>query len=307
MMNQFTKMDIKLIRHPKERRIYIFAIIINIFAIMVVSTLVFEDIKLFYEQVNTIAEEQGATVFEMDAEEIKELFIEAWYDPRNQANIEIYTTVLALYLLTVAVLEFYYAYIRTSAVKVTKKQFSDIYEMAERYTYILGLKKMPEIYLVQQNGILNAFASNIIRKKYITINADLLEIGYRQYNDLESIGFILGHEMSHIKLRHVSIWIRYTVMLAEVLPIAGSMLSRVREYSCDRLAQAVSQNDGVEAMLALTMGKHLYKRTDAEEYLESAKNVKGFWVWVVNLFSSHPILPKRVKALVNPYIPGKIF
>lgn len=85
------------------------------------------------------------------------------------------------------------------------------------------------------------------------------------------------------------------------------MLSRVREYSCDRLAQIVSGNDGVEAMMALTMGKHLYKKTDVVNYLETSKTVKGFWIWIVNLSSSHPILPKRIRALVNPTVHGKLF
>jgi len=37
-----------------------------------------------------------------------------------------------------------------------------------------------------------------------------------------------------------------------------------------------------------------------DDYLETSKNAKGFWVWVVNLSSSHPILPKRIRALEKP-------
>ena len=306
-MEQFSKRYINLVRHPKERTIYIISVIISIIALLIVISLITDEVKEFYQQMTEIAEEQGALVSDMTTEEISELFSDTWHDPKNQTNIQIYATVIGLYLLTVAILEYYYAYMRSIAVRVTPNQFGDIYELAEQYAYTLGLKKTPEIYLVQQNGVLNAFASNIIRKKYVIINIDLLEIGYRQYKDMESIGFILGHEMSHIKLRHVSIWIRYTVMLAEILPVIGPALSRVREYSCDRLGQAVSKNDGIEAMMALTMGKHLYKKTNVADYLESTKCVKGFWTWLINLSSSHPLLPRRIRALSNPAKPGKIF
>ena len=306
-MEQFSRRYINLVRHPKERILYIISVIISIIALAVVISLIAEEVNTFRQNMIEIAKEQGVSVDDMTLEEVGELISDTWYDPKNQGNIQIYLTVVALYLLTVAVLEYYYAIIRSNAVRVTPDQFGDIYDLAEQYAYILGLKKTPEIYLIQQNGVLNAFASNIIRKKYITINIDLLEIGYRQYKDMESIGFILGHEMSHIKLRHLSIWVRYTVMLAEVLPIIGPALSRVREYSCDRLSQAVSKNDGIEAMMALTMGKHLYKRTNVADYIESTGCVRGFWTWLVNLNSSHPILPKRVRALSNPAIPGKLF
>ena len=306
-MEHFSQGYINMVRHPKERLIYVISVIINIIAVICVISLVSGEIESFCEHMEIIAAEQGTTVSKMTIEEKWGLFEDSWYDPKNQANVEIYITVAVLFLLTVAVLEYYYAYIRTSAIKVTNDQFGDICELAEKYAQIMGLKKTPEIYLVQANGIMNAFTSNVIKKRYITINIDLFEIAYRQYKDMDSIGFILGHEMAHIKLRHVSIWIRYTVMLAEVLPFIGPLLSRVREYSCDRMAQAVSKSDGIDAMMALTMGKHLYKKTNVIDYIESSKNAKGFWTWFVNLTSSHPVLPKRVRALVNPSVPGKLF
>ncbi|OQB14386.1 MAG: heat shock protein HtpX [Firmicutes bacterium ADurb.Bin193] len=302
-----TQKDINFIRHPKERRVYIIAVIINIIAIIVVASWFIGEINSFYQQLTVIAEQREITVDEIEQSEVRSLFEEIWYEPKNQQKIKIYITVITLILFTVAALEYYYAHLKARAVKVTPNQFSEIYDLGVKYAKILGLKKVPEIYLIQENGVLNAFASNVIRKKFIIINIDLLEIAYRQYNDLSSIGFVLAHEMSHIRLRHVSIWIRYTVILSQVLPIIGHVLSRVREYSCDRLAQAVSQDNGIEALMALTMGKHLYKNTNLEDYLESSNNAKGFWIWVVNLLSTHPILPKRIRALKNPWIPGKLF
>lgn len=303
----FTKKEINSIRHPRERRIYTLAVLINIAATVVVASWFIGECNTFYQQLSVIAQESGTSVEEMDSVEVGMLIEEAWYNPKNQQKIKIYMTAAFLILFTVAALEFLYAQLKARAVKVTPKQFGEIHEMAVRYAAAMGLKKTPEVYLIQENGALNAFASNVIRKRFIIINIDLLEIAYRQYNDLSSIGFVLAHEMAHIRLKHVSVCNRYSVIFSQILPIIGPALSRVREYSCDRLAQAASGDNGIKALMALTMGKHLYKNTDVEDYLESSKNARGFWIWIVNLCSSHPILPKRIRALSEPAIHGKIF
>ena len=230
-----------------------------------------------------------------------------YYEPRNQYKLEIFMTVFVLFLLTVFALEFYYASIKAGSVKITSNQFPEIHALAVEYARVLSLKKLPEVYLVQENGVLNAFASKIVRKRFVVLTADLFEVAYREYKDLDTIGFVLAHEMAHHKLKHVSILNRYTVMLAAMLPLVGPLLSRTREYSCDRLAQAVSKNNGVNAIMALTVGKHLYKNVNVNDYLFNTLYTNGFWVWLVNLSSSHPINSKRIRALANPIFPGKLF
>ena len=306
-VNAFTKRKIGETRHPKELRIYALAVVANIITVIVVISWFVGEVNSISQQLSVIAEERGVAIEEVVATDLGGIVEEIYYNPKNQERIQLYLLVITLFLFIMLILELYYAEVRSRAIKVTSRQFSEIYDMAVKYAAMLGLKKIPEIYLVQENGVLNAYASNVLRKRYIIINADLLEIAYRQYNDFSSIGFVLAHEMAHIKLKHVSIWNRYTVMLTQILPIIGPALSRVREYSCDRLAQVVSENDGMEAMMALSIGKHLYKKTDITDYIDSTNRTAGFWMWVVNLSSSHPVLPKRMRALKVPTIPGKIF
>ena len=92
----------------------------------------------------------------------------------------------------------------------------------------------------------------------------------------------------------------YSIMLSQVIPILGSTASRTREYSCDRLAQLLSGSDGIDAMMSLTAGIHLYKQVDKQDYIDNAKTVKGLFVFCYNLVCSHPIMSKRVLALVDP-------
>ena len=302
-----SKRVIDRIRHPQEKSTYILAVFINIIAVLTVIAMLMGEYSTYRNMLSETAEEQGSAIEVVDILEVQNEFDKILRSPENEWKVEIYTTAGILIFLTVLLLEYLYAQTRSQAVKVTPNQFGEIYYMAEKYARIMQLDSLPEIYLVQENGILNAFSSNIIKKKYIQINMDLLEIAYREHKDMSSIGFVLAHEMAHIRINHVSVWNRYTIMLSQIIPIIGPALSRAREYSCDRLAQAVSECNGVDAIMALTMGKHLYKKTNVAEYMETGREIGGFWVWAVNMASSHPILPKRISALSNPQIPGKLF
>ncbi|WP_300903123.1 M48 family metallopeptidase [uncultured Clostridium sp.] len=200
----------------------------------------------------------------------------------------------------------YYAKYRTRAIKITENNFPEVYYSISEYSNKLGIKT-PEAFLIQQNGVMNAFSSFIIRKQYIEIDSDLFEIAYREYNDLESINFIIAHELAHIRYKHATFLYNLSILFSSLIPIISSTASRAREYSCDRLAQKVTGNNGVEAMFCLLAGKHLYKRINVYDYIESSKDIKGFFVWCNNLVSSHPILPKRIRALLKSKGSGELY
>lgn len=204
-------------------------------------------------------------------------------------------------------LNVYYQKYRTMSIRITEKNFPEVYERVQLYAKRLGMKKVPEVYIIQQNGILNAFSSFIVRKQYIEIFADIFEVAYREHEDLDAISFILAHEMAHIKYKHATFGYQMKTLYSRMIPIIGSTASRAREYSCDRLAQKVTGVDGIEAMFSLVAGKHLYKMVDKEDYLEYAKGVKGFFVWWYNLLADHPVMTKRIPALEMKEGSGKLY
>ena len=214
---------------------------------------------------------------------------------------------LLLLIMFPLALNLYYQQYRTMSIRITPKNFPDIYERVELYAKRLGMKKVPEVYVIQQDGILNAFSSFIIRKQYIEIYADIFEVAYREHKDLDAISFVIAHEMAHIKYKHATFGYNIKILFARMIPILGSTASRAREYSCDRLAQKVTGNDGIDAMFSLMAGKHLYKMVDKEDYLEYAKTVKGFFVWVANLLADHPVMTKRIQALEKGEGSGKLY
>ena len=299
---KLTKEEIESCRHKSEKKWYIALIIINLSIIITVITLCIININNYNELPNNLKDSFS------DASSYANAII------APESIINGFPTELQLLIIGLVVIiafpfgiNLYYAKYRSRAIKITENNFPEIYKSIDEYSYILGFKKAPEAFLIQQNGVMNAFSAFIVRKQYIEIDSDLFEIAYREYNDLESINFIIAHELAHIKYKHATFSYNLFILFSTLIPIIGTTASRAREYSCDRLAQKVTGNSGVQAMFSLFAGKHLYKKIDVYDYLENSKDIRGFFVWCNNLMSTHPILPKRIRALVKGEGSGELF
>ncbi|WBW95573.1 M48 family metallopeptidase [Oceanirhabdus sp. W0125-5] len=198
-----------------------------------------------------------------------------------------------------------YASTRANAIKITKTQFPEVYDIIEDYSRKLEFKKVPNAYVIQEGGVLNAFAASFFKTNFIQINIDIFEVAYREHKDLNSLAFVIAHEMAHIKMRHTKISYNYLTSLGNLIPLLGQALSRAREYTCDQHALYLCP-EGKEGLILLSAGKHLYKKIDMETYIQEAQEQKGFFIWLVNSLSSHPVMIKRMKALIDEK-PGKLF
>ena len=81
-------------------------------------------------------------------------------------------------LILMAAVYLYYAQYRANSIRITEKNFPEIYQVVEDYSKRLGLKRVPKIYLTQENGVLNAFSTYILRRQYIVLLTDLFEVAY---------------------------------------------------------------------------------------------------------------------------------
>ena len=204
----------------------------------------------------------------------------------------------------------YYAEQLSYAVKVSENNFPELYEKVKHYSYLLNLKKEPEVYVRQMNGNINAYSAWIPGKCFIQLNAEIVDLAYMEHKDLDTVSFVLAHEMGHIYLHHVQLIYNVLPILVSFVPIIGPLilyplLSRAREYSCDRVAQALTDNKNeIECMMLLAAGRHIYKYIDGQRYIQDIdckhSFIERFFRWMINLFSSHPIMPFRTKAILDP-------
>lgn len=198
-----------------------------------------------------------------------------------------------------------YAKIMSYSIKVTPTNFPEIYEKGREYTEKLGLKKMPEIYVEQDNGTLNAFAAYVIGKRYVRLNSEIVDVAYLENKDFDTVFFVMAHEFGHIYLHHVTLLYNLFTFLTKFIPIYGPMLSRAQEFSADRVGQALTDNkNSAKCIAMLGGGRHLYKYVDMNDYLISAEDNHNFLErisrFIVNLLASHPIMPFRAAAVMDP-------
>jgi Zn-dependent protease with chaperone function len=183
--------------------------------------------------------------------------------------------------------------IRGNAVRVTESQFPKLHQMVVNLSREMGLEKTPAVYVQQNGGILNAFATRFLRRDFVVVYSDVLELALREGDD--ALAFVVAHELGHVARKHMSkrIWI-YPALF---MPFLGTAYYRACEYTADRFGARYAPSGGSKGLLVLAAGKHLYKEVDGVQFSKQADEESGFFVWLAEKLETHPNLTKRVKAL----------
>lgn len=211
-------------------------------------------------------------------------------------NIAYYIAFLYLFVNLFVSMGSTFSSTRLYSVEIGKNQFSDIYNVACRYADMLNLKNVPKIYVKQNGGVINAFASYYLFRNYILINADIFEVAYLKNKDINAVSFVLAHEMAHIAYNHTKFWYNAGILLSKYVPILYPALSRAREYSCDNVAKTLCP-EGIYGIFIIILGKHLYKNVNIDEYLIQARKTHGWFLFYKNAVSMHPVPVFRVRSL----------
>ena len=192
------------------------------------------------------------------------------------------------------------AHVRGSAVRLGPDQFPELYRRVEELARRMELRRMPEVYLMQQDGAINAFATRFLRSHMVVLLADLLEACGS--NDAAR-DMIIGHELGHIRAGHLRF--RWILLPLALVPFVGSALSRAREYTCDRYGRAAA-GDEEGALLGLTIlaaGGTYGPLVDRGLFARQHAELSRSWMLLGQCMSTHPPLSKRLIAL-RPNILG---
>jgi Zn-dependent protease with chaperone function len=186
------------------------------------------------------------------------------------------------------------AHIRGSAVRLGPDQFPDLYRRVEELARRMELRRIPEVYLMQQDGALNAFATRFLRSHMVVLLTDLLDACGSNHAARD---MIIGHELGHIRAGHLRFhWILLPLAL---VPFVGSALSRAREYTCDRYGRAAAgDEDG--ALLGLTIlaaGRTYAPLVDRRALARQHAGLSRGWMLVGQWMATHPPISKRLIAL----------
>lgn len=228
-----------------------------------------------------------------------------WYS-YTIGNFKVFASIIVYFVLIVFLLliknGYLIGYLRGNAIKVGENQLPEIYNIAKKQSKILGLKRLPDVYVLQAGGLLNAFATRFLGSNYIVIYSDVLEVAYN--NNIETVEFIVGHELGHIKRKHMQK--NMILFPSYIIPFLPQAYSRACEHTCDNIGAALSPNGVRYGLLILAIGKTLYNKVNINTIVSQTKEERSFWTWLAEKISTHPRLTKRIsKFNISGFEPDK--
>ena len=120
----------------------------------------------------------------------------------------------------------YISYIRGNGVRLSKEQYPDLYAQVEAACKKLGMQTVPDAYLVNSNGVLNALATRFLWRNFLVLYADIVSALDARPG---AVSFYIGHELGHIIRGHLA----WGPLLApgKCFPYLGFAYRRAQEYT----------------------------------------------------------------------------
>ncbi len=194
------------------------------------------------------------------------------------------------------------SYLKGQGALVSIAQYPDIQARVNLCAEKTGLTVVPQVYIINGNGVFNAYATKFLRKTYIVLLSDVID-GVE--DKPEALNFYIGHEMGHIDRKHL-LWQPFLAP-ALCLPLLGAAYSRAREYTCDMYGALCCSPEAAQQGLALlAVGAKRFKTLNIGEYLAQAKQTSGFWMSFHELIGSYPWLVKRYARVSPDLAPGTV-
>jgi Zn-dependent protease with chaperone function len=186
------------------------------------------------------------------------------------------------------------AHVRGSGVRLGPDQFPDLYAAVERLSARMELRPVPETYMMQAGGTLNAFAAKFLRSNIVVLYSDLLEACD---DDDAARDMIIAHELGHIHAGHLQ-WTWFLIP-GSLVPFLGTALSRAREYTCDRygLAGSGRRESALVGLAILAAGGKHGPRVNREAMVRQREQLNTGWMRIGEWLSTHPPLANRMAAL----------
>jgi Zn-dependent protease with chaperone function len=188
------------------------------------------------------------------------------------------------------------AHLKGNAVEISTEQFPDLYAQFVECCRRLDIATPPQAYILNGNGMLNAFATKFLRTRYVVLTSDIVDA---MQGNAEGLRFYIGHELGHLRMKHMSKQLlRWPVLW---LPLLGAAYSRARESTCDRhgLACSGSGAAAVRALSVLSAGRARWRTLNVASYIRQTEHSRGFWMSFHELIAGYPWLTKRAARMTG--------
>jgi Zn-dependent protease with chaperone function len=185
-------------------------------------------------------------------------------------------------------------HIRGSAVKLGPRQFPELHARVVELSRRAGLATIPDAYVMQAGGSLNALATKLFRGRMIVLFSDLLDACG---DDHAARDMVIGHEIGHLRSGHLD-W--FTVLApGRFTPFLGAAYSRACEYTCDRWGAALcgDRAGAARGLAILAAGGRHGPRVNLEAFVEQRRELDSGWLTIGRWMSGYPPLASRIAAV----------
>lgn len=191
---------------------------------------------------------------------------------------------------------YFISHVRGTGARITAEQFPDIHARLVRGCEKLGIQKLPEAYLLQSDGVLNALAAKFLGSDYVILFSPVVDALDSRPDALD---FYIGHELGHIHRGHTG-WLKNVLILPTAfLPLIGAAYRRAQEYTCDRygFALCAKAEDAEFALGVISAGSKRWAGLNRDAFIAQSADTRGFWMSYHELMADYPWLSKRMLAL----------
>jgi Zn-dependent protease with chaperone function len=195
------------------------------------------------------------------------------------------------------------AHLRGSSIKLGPNQMPELHGRVVELSRRIGLEKVPDVYLRQSGGLLNAFATRFGRAKFVVLFSELV---YACGDNVNALDFIIAHELGHLHRGHLNL--RWLVGPALFIPFLGSAYSRACEYTCDRYGFQASNdpNRSLDGLCILAAGPQFAPAVNRKAFAAQDHDLNTAFMKLGEWFASHPPLALRLAALVPNLQPARV-
>jgi hypothetical protein len=189
------------------------------------------------------------------------------------------------------------ALLHENSVRLGRDQVPEIFSILESHCRVLGLTRVPELYVSTGATSELSYAMSFVgAKAAIVLGADLFAGLGRIEDRSDAIAFVLGHELGRLRLGHASWWQELFLGYLKRIPVLRLPLLTVETFSRDRFG-ALLAPDGIRGLVLQAVGGDLLDDTNVAAYVHQAMEGPSRWSRLASLGRSGPHVSSRVRAL----------
>ncbi len=192
--------------------------------------------------------------------------------------------------------QFFKAVIYGNAVRVTEDQYPTIHDIVESNCSELGLTTIPDVFIVNGQGAVNAVAVRFHSKRYVLLFSDLVDLMLER-EAINELKMIIGHELAHHAAGHTSVFRNLLIGPTKFIPFLGPAYSRACELTADRIGHALTDDNEASrrALISVVSGsKALASHVNIDAFREQEAQIPMLFGFLHEIFASHPRMTRRI-------------